>query len=202
MEALQATIQFDERKMAFKGIAPSALDISEKNYALPISGSVTLSWDTPDGGLFIRQNETVFTLQFQILENTSIEEAIAINSTLTPAIAYANSGNPLNVFWRIHKDSHTPVDAASFFKLTQNRPNPFSDETKVLFYVKENMPVQLKIVDISGREIIVFNKVIDAGWQEVTLQNEYFGGSGIYFYHLITPYGSDHKRMVYQMGNE
>ncbi len=202
LEALQATIQFDERKMAFKGIAPSALDISEKNYALPISGSVTLSWDTPDGGLFIRQNETVFTLQFQILENTSIEEAIAINSTLTPAIAYANSGNPLNVFWRIHKDSHTPVDAASFFKLTQNRPNPFSDETKVLFYVKENMPVQLKIVDISGREIIVFNKVIDAGWQEVTLQNEYFGGSGIYFYHLITPYGSDHKRMVYQMGNE
>ncbi len=198
LEALQATIQFDAAKIVFKGLAAASLDITEKNYALPLSGSVTLSWDTPDGGLFIGKSDVFFMLQFQVLENTSLREAIAINSTMTPAIAYSNGGNPLNVSWRTHEVPHMPVGAASFFQLAQNKPNPFSNETKVLFFLEERMPVQLKIVDVSGREIIVFNKSIDAGWHEVPLGEEYFGGSGIYFYQLITPYGSEQRKMVFQ----
>ncbi len=198
LEALQATVQFDAAKLAFNGMAGASLDITEKNYALPLSGSVTLSWDTPDGGLFIGESDVLFTLQFQILENTSLKEAIAINSTLTPAIAYSDGGNPLNVFWRTREVAHMPAGAANFFQLAQNRPNPFSQETRVSFFLKERMPVQLKIVDISGREIIVFNKSIGAGWHEVSLGDEYFSGSGIYFYQLITPYGSERRKMVLQ----
>jgi len=196
LEALQATVQYDAGKLAFKQITGATLDFSEKNYALPNSGSVTLSWDTPEGGLLINKNDVFFILQFQVLQNTSLEEAVAINSTLTPAIAYSDGGNPLNVSWRIHEDPHMPVDAANFFQLPQNRPNPFRDETKVLFFVKEQMPVQLKIVDISGREIIVFNKSIDAGWHEEALGEEHFNGSGIYFYRLVTPYGTEQRMMV------
>ncbi len=201
LEALQATIAYDAEKMAFLGIQPAALNLTETDYAQPRSGSVTLSWmpqgDTP-GGRFLQENEIIFTLQFQIFhENTSLSEALEINSTLTPAIAYSDGGNPLNVIWHIHEVPHTmDVDAAIFFELAQNKPNPFSSETKVLFYLKQKMPVRLEVAEMGGRKTTVLNAELDAGWHEAAISREQLGGSGMYFYQLITPYGSEQRRMV------
>ena len=202
LEALQATIDYDAEKMAFVGIQPAALDLHETDYAQPKSGSVTLSWmpheDTPDGR-FLQRNDDIFILQFQIFhEMTSLREALIINSSLTPAIGYSDGGNPLNVVWRIHEYPHTmDVDAANFFELAQNRPNPFSDQTEVSFFLKEKMSVRLEVVDMAGRKTIILDKELDAGWQEAIIGREQLGGSsGIYFYQLITPFGSEQRKMV------
>lgn len=201
LEALQATIKYDAEKMAFLGIQPAALDVKETDYAQPKSGSVTLSWmphkDTPDGRI-LTENEIIFILQFQIFhEITSLSEALDINSTLTPAIAYSDGGNPLNVNWRIHESPHTmDVDAAIFFELAQNRPNPFSNEAVISFFLKEKMPVRLEVMDLAGRKTVLIDEEMEAGWQETTIGREQLGNSGIYLYQLITPYGSEQRKMV------
>ena len=205
LEALQATIGYDADKMTFSGIQPGLLDIKETDYAHPKHGSVTLSWmphedifqkDTPDGR-FLQTNDVLFTLQFHFHESTSLSEVLAINSTLTPAIAYTNGGNPLNVNWRIHEPPHTmAVDAANFFELLQNRPNPFRHETNIVFWLKEKMPVRLEVTNMAGIKMTILNEVLDAGWQEVILGKEQLGIGGIYFYQLITPYGSERRKMV------
>ena len=200
LEALQATLEYDDTKMKFLGILPAELDIKETDYAHPKSGSVTLSWmpheDTPDGRS-LYPDQVVFVLQFKLLEQLDLRKALAMNSTMTQAIAYENGGNPLNVNWRIHDSPHTmEVDAANFVQLLQNQPNPFTNETKVLFYLKEKMPVRLEAVDMAGRKISLINQEMDAGWQEVVTSREELGGGGVYFYQLITPYGSVYRKMV------
>ena len=152
--------------------------------------------DTPDGR-FLQTNDVLFTLQFHFHESTSLSEVLAINSTLTPAIAYTNGGNPLNVNWRIHEPPHTmAVDAANFFELLQNRPNPFRHETNIVFWMNEKMPVRLEETNMAGIKMTILNEVLDAGWQEVILGKEQLGIGGIYFYQLITPYGSERRKMV------
>jgi hypothetical protein len=37
---------------------------------------------------------------------------------------------------------------------------------------------------------------MEAGWQETTIGREQLGNSGIYLYQLITPYGSEQRKMV------
>ncbi|HFA50720.1 MAG TPA: HYR domain-containing protein [Bacteroidetes bacterium] len=195
LSAFQATFQFDEEKMSFEGFGTAALDIGEHNYAQPKSGSVTLSWDTPEGHM-VEANEILAILYFQIHEVTSVSKAFKLNSTLTPAIVFEDGGNPLNVIWRTREVSHMPAGAADFFQLKQNRPNPFGNETQVLFWLKEPMPARLEIFDLAGRKTTVLDAEMDAGWNEVTLRREDFGSSGIYFYQLITPYGAERRKMV------
>ena len=198
LTALQATFSYDDDKMVFKGLTPAGLNIKDMDYARPKSGSVTLAWDTP-AGRFLQSNDVIFKLQFQVIKPVLLSEAFTINSVLTPAIAYEDGSNPLNVNWRIHNPPHTmEVDVANFFQLKQNRPNPFAGKTTVLFYLKQRMPVQLQILDISGRSTTLLNEEMDAGWHDVRIDRRQLAGSGIYFYQLITPYGTERRKMVVQ----
>ena len=200
LDALQATIQYDADKMTFQKIQSANMNIDDSDYAHIGPGSVTFTWmphvDTPEGR-FLFSQDTLFFLQFQIHERTSLSEALFINSTKTLAIAYDGGGNPLNVIWRIHENPHTmEVDVAYFFQLEQNQPNPFSEETTIRFYLKETMITRLEVTGVAGRKTILLNNEMEAGWHEVVLNRNQIDGNGIYFYQLITPYGSMQKRMV------
>ena len=202
LEALQATLEYDPKKLDFKRVIPAGLAIENTDYARIGPGSVTLSWmpqgDTPEGRILF-SHDTLFYVQFQIRTSTSLSGVVFINSTKTPAIAYENGGNPLNVKWRIHKIPHTmEVDAAIFFRLEQNTPNPFGNETVIRFFLKEKMKAQLEIFDLAGRKTIAKNEEMDAGWHETKISKEMIGSSGIYFYQLTTPYGAERRKMIVQ----
>ena len=195
LSALQLTLQFDPKKIFIKQLTGGTLaDFDEKNYAQPENGYLTLSWDTPTGQL-LEANSTLFFIEIQALANVSLEEALIINSTLTPAIAYENGGNPLNIGWRIHEASQVPVDAAKLFSLAQNKPNPFRQETRIEFELAERMPVRLEILDMAGRKWTVLDGTMEAGWHEVKL-GESLGAPGIYIYQLVTPHGTAQRKMV------
>ncbi|MBK9014141.1 MAG: hypothetical protein IPM82_08625 [Saprospiraceae bacterium] len=121
LAALQGTIEFDPTVMSFVGAMPVGLDgLGADNFGEPATGSLTMSWHNASGQP-LEAGSTLFYLQFLMYEDASVEEAIAMNSTITPAIAYKNGGIPLNVRWRIHEASQLPVDVAPLFTLGQNR---------------------------------------------------------------------------------
>ncbi len=198
MVALQGTIDFDPTKMSFIGAVPVELEgLGADNFGEPATGSLTLAWHNASGQP-LEAGDTLFYLQFLMYENASVAEAIAMNSTITPAIAYKNGGIPLNVRWRIHEAPQMPVDAALLFSLGQNRPNPFSNETRIEFMLKEKMPVQLEIIDLSGRKTLLLQGVKEAGWHEVLVDKTMMGGPGVYIYQLTTPSGTERRKMVFQ----
>ena len=87
------------------------------------------------------------------------------------------------------------------FELYQNYPNPFNPTTKIKYSIPslgayQNTPVQLKVYDILGSEVVTFeNEQKSAGDFEVEFNGEGFT-SGIYFYQLKAGEFTQTKRMV------
>ena len=67
-------------------------------------------------------------------------------------------------------------------------PNPFSSETTIQFAIAEAMPIQLQLLDITGKivQTIVPESHYETGQYQINLQNDQLQ-TGIYFFHLSSP---------------
>ncbi|OQY27646.1 MAG: hypothetical protein B6244_09990 [Candidatus Cloacimonetes bacterium 4572_55] len=85
---------------------------------------------------------------------------------------------------------------ATVFALHQNRPNPFNPVTTISFSIPKASMVQLKIYDVTGREIkTLLDEKRDAGTHHI----EFSCGnlpSGAYLYQLETPDKKATRRMT------
>ncbi len=81
------------------------------------------------------------------------------------------------------------------YSLSQNYPNPFNPSTVISFSMVENGFVNLKVYDISGKEILTLvNESKNAGRYEVKFDGSRFA-SGVYFYKITAGNFSAVKRM-------
>jgi len=72
------------------------------------------------------------------------------------------------------------------FRLFQNYPNPFNPATKITFELSEQGSVELRVYDVSGREIaLLFRGYKPAGRHEVNFDASMLS-SGVYFYIMKT----------------
>ena len=80
--------------------------------------------------------------------------------------------------------------------LAQNFPNPVHSTTSIGFSTSHPGPVSLKVFDANGRLVrSLLDGVLPAGAQTVEL-NTVGMASGIYFYRLKTPQGTESKKML------
>jgi hypothetical protein len=88
------------------------------------------------------------------------------------------------------------ISLPSKFTLLQNYPNPFNPSTKIDFSLPNDAVVNLKIYDITGREVaVILNELRKAGYYSVTFDASKLS-SGVYFYKIAAGDFSDIKRMV------
>lgn len=81
-------------------------------------------------------------------------------------------------------------------ELLQNFPNPFSDYTKINYYLTKPSKVLLKIKDLFGQDkVILINETQSAGNQSVEFYNQIVN-SGIYMYILETEEGVLSRKMI------
>ena len=78
----------------------------------------------------------------------------------------------------------------------QNRPNPFSEETTIGFYLPKATFATLKISDVSGKIIKLVEGNFEKGYQEIELSKFDLGTKGVLYYELRTPEYSGVRRMV------
>jgi len=115
---------------------------------------------------------------------TKINAYTGLNNTVNTQISYRmfhvvdssltniNNGSPIS--------SIIPKD----FELNQNYPNPFNPVTKIQYALPVSGNVQLKIFDMTGREIAnLVNEVKPAGTYSVNFNGADFA-SGVYFYRI------------------
>ncbi len=84
--------------------------------------------------------------------------------------------------------STTPVGISSIgsilpekFELLQNYPNPFNPKTRIKFDVPKTSSVTIKIIDLSGKEVMtIVNSVFEAGSYEALIDAANLA-SGTYF---------------------
>ena len=88
-------------------------------------------------------------------------------------------------------------DQTNELRLNQNYPNPFNPTTKIIYQLKTNGYIELKVYDLLGHQVsTIVNQKQNAGSYEVEFNGSSLA-SGIYFYELEVD-GSviDTKRMI------
>jgi Secretion system C-terminal sorting domain len=115
-----------------------------------------------------------------------------------------NNGESLEQYWSIRVKvpgptvgiNQTSTEVPANYSLAQNFPNPFNPTTNIKFAISKNGFVNLKVYDMSGREVSsLVNEVLAAGKYEYSF-NASSLSSGVYFYTLKTEGFTETKKMM------
>ncbi len=95
-------------------------------------------------------------------------------------------------------DQNVPLE----FSLSQNYPNPFNPTTTIEFTLPEQLPVELRVYDILGREVVTLlnGDVMNPGrhilrWNGRNNYNQSVA-TGVYFYRIVAGGYVHSKKMV------
>ena len=141
------------------------------------SGAST--WDAP-----INSTQTSFTYVIMIAGtydyNCTFHAAFGMTGTINASLTGIRNLNQI----------------VNDYKLNQNYPNPFNPSTKISFNIPKDGFVEMRIYDISGREVAtLINQRLSAGAFETNFNAQNIS-SGIYFIRLKADNFIDTKKMI------
>lgn len=165
-------------------------ELTEANFGLNKldQNMITVSWSQVEAS-DIKKGTELFSIDLATVANTSVQEAINMNSAFTAAEAYDNELNTLDIMLNV-----TSLDDA--FELYQNIPNPVSNETIIGFNLPEAGQASLKIMDVSGRVLKTIQGTYPSGYNQITLDRSDLGSAGILYYQLDANQSSASKKMI------
>lgn len=157
-------------------------------------GYITTSWNFHDT-YAISAGSTLFTLTFKALKDGTLSEVLKLNSDITKAESYDNTGGEIKgvqlVFSKMEMISYDR------FELYPNRPNPFADETAISFRLPYDQEATLNIFDIQGRLLYTSTAFYTKGYHEILLHESHFGHYlGLLYCELKTDQFSAVKKMI------
>ncbi len=191
----QYTLNFNTDMLAFVDVnAGDLVGMSEANFGLSLldEGSITTSWTNQDAQSLTR-DANVFYVTFEAKENVLLSEAIALTSRYTRAEAYNAAFDLLDVELRFKSDKLV----RSKFRLYQNTPNPFKEETTIGFDLPEAGSATLRVYDVSGKLMMSVEGEYAKGYNSISLSGNDLP-VGVLHYQLVTSNGSVTKRMIIQ----
>jgi len=164
----------------------------------------TLKFETP-----ITVNPGTYYVAVQIYGD-SLSVAYAGTEDATPTSAtsvfkqegqttwgFIGDGNPVYVI-RMNFDPSLSVEnnTLSNLNVSQNFPNPFANETKVLFNLKEASNVSYTVVDLTGKVVANVNEgTTMAGDHEITIDGSSFA-NGVYYLNITAGESNVTRKMI------
>jgi hypothetical protein len=82
------------------------------------------------------------------------------------------------------------------FKLYQNQPNPFKEETSIGFYLPNSGDATLTIFDMTGKVLKVVEGNYHKGNHDIHIRAQDLGGSGVLYYQMETNKFTSTKKMI------
>jgi hypothetical protein len=175
----QFTLNFDAEKVTFEDIESDLLESGNFGLTKLDDGAITVSWNQATAQK-LANNTPVLSLTLTANIDVTIEEALTINSRFTAAEAYAADGALQQV------ELNFGQSTASSFKLYQNVPNPFANETSIGFDLPMDGKVVVSVMDLSGKT--VFQTAVNGvqGFNKIQLTREDLPNSGVLYYNVKT----------------
>ena len=166
--------------LSFNGIEGAGLEINDSHIGRHPE-HLTFSWSNPEFNTV--DETTLFYLIFTADEDLSIADRLVLTSEITAAEAYtSHTYDLIDVNFSITEADEKLKEVI----LYQNEPNPFSDETKVKFYLPESQNVNFVIFDLSGQIIMSNSMSLKSGEHSVIIPESDFNSSGVFYYQLET----------------
>ncbi|MBK9335084.1 MAG: HYR domain-containing protein [Lewinellaceae bacterium] len=208
--AFQHGMRFDPSVLQYEGMTGTGttiqLDAASNFGAYQASaGELRTLWSVAQG-VTLPGVQPMYRVRFTVLQGgMKLSDILFLDSEVMPAVAYTTDLAPRAVQLVFSEIKHTgglpalgdkvevPITG---FDLLQNRPNPFSDRTTIGFILTEACAAQLRVFDISGRELWRSDKTYPAGYHEEVLRLEELNATGMLYYELTTPQGKQTRKMM------
>ncbi len=206
----QFALSFDTESLSFvevvnNGSLPN-IDTNNFGFSLLNDGIITTSWSTSTSN-GMEDGEVLFSLVFDKLQKNLPNDIFNLESNIVNAEAYrqgADAITPLDVNIAIENNlsddqagnTTTEILSNTHFKLYQNKPNPFNNETVIGFDLPDASNVSIKIYDMSGKVLKLTNADYEAGYNEVRLSKDEINATGIIYYQVETASNTATNKMV------
>lgn len=200
--AYQFALDFDPSDMQFLGYqSTDALSLTDENIGTHdvALGLLRLNW-TGTEGTTLSQGAPVFKLKFKALSSGKrLSEVLQLSNETLEGLAFneALAAGDVRLVFAAATDV---ADPAAFGKpqlqLMQNKPNPFTDVTMIGFVLPDACEAQLRVLDVSGRELANYTRDYTAGYHEIEFRMANAASYGVLYYELTTPFGKLSKKMI------
>lgn len=190
--SLQGTLQFHTGALAWQGFEPGVLLKENLNLQQTATGLIPFSWNNEDS--FAK--EVMVSLRFLALKDGQLKDWLDLSNRITPVEAYLKNGSEINLDLSFI-DGKTKEKAGPI-QLMQNRPNPFSQETIIPFFLPEAGPATISFFDLNGRLIHRVNGIYDGGYHELPISANQLQTEGLIYYRLESKDVSITQKMIYR----
>jgi len=158
--------------------------LSEENFAVfNPENSLTMSWE--------RGGTAVFGLRVRALEAGRLHDMLRLSNRIARSEAYSESLEVMQLALRFGAETQ---GLTAGFELFQNQPNPFSETTRIGFYLPQAKTAVLRVWDSTGRLLWETTREYPAGYQSVAIGG-LGSGAAVLYYSLET----DSDRAVRKM---
>ena len=198
---LQFALKFDTQKLQFVEVqtingSPMQtaqfglyqLASGEIRAALPLTETLSMPEGTP-----------VFRLHFKVLQSGgTLGEAIHLDNAALAGEAYTAdyTTGPVNLIFENQTTTAVGDQQSARLELLQNKPNPFHDQVVVPFSLPGSCTAQIRVIDANGRTVAEYKGWFKEGYNEQQFDLENNAGEGVFYYELVTPYGTLARKMV------
>lgn len=189
----QFGLKWDQPTLRLVEVQPeSGIDANHFGYAIDEqTGQVRLSWLQLEKG-----ERPVFKFSFEAKENGRLRDVLWLTEDqLAPEVYLQKEDGTLEVK-TLALDFRVPAPSGDEFKLFQNRPNPFSDNTSIPFSLSEPTFIELKVFDVTGKVVAQFSGNYEAGLHQIQLDLHQLQGQGVFYYQLQGENQTNTKKMM------
>ncbi|HRI61261.1 MAG TPA: HYR domain-containing protein, partial [Saprospiraceae bacterium] len=187
LEGFQFELQFDPDMVALQDIQFARPDLfGAGHWVYKPDGRLAFSWDHAAALYSTPADSLLFTLYLRATVQKKLASVVQPNAErIVPEAYRAGDALPAVIAMRLHQVQQQQQPET--FTLMPARPNPFSRETSLPFYLPEATGLTLRIADVSGS--IVFEKTSEfpAGYGEWQVAKETLAGPGVYGFRMSSP---------------
>ncbi|MBC7886064.1 MAG: HYR domain-containing protein [Saprospiraceae bacterium] len=179
VSGFQFTVNFDTELFSLESLNGGIIGMTDNNFGFArlSDGIVTVSFNR-ENAFELLKGDHMFTLTLKAKANGLISQGLWIDSSLTPAEAYTQDNEVMNVDFNV---SGRTSDAVVLY---QNTPNPFKAVTMIGFDLPKAMNAKLSIYDVTGKVVKVINDTFLKGYNSIEINKNELGSVGILYYTL------------------
>ncbi len=185
IEGVQFALNFEGLQLI--DVKEGLANVNHLNTTASERGQLRVSWNKLRP---VKLQEPLFSLTFEAQKSGWLSNLLMLNEEQMLAEAYTVDEELYQVNLAFTNSNLNNVE------LFQNKPNPFSKTTAIPFSLSTAEEVSLKVIDLQGKIVYQIDRRYEKGKQEIILNKEQLGSTGIMYYHLTAGASTITKKMV------
>ena len=189
-DGMQFTLTWDPNEVRVLDVIPSPLITrNHMNLSRLQDGILSVAWNSTTDQMLNHPSDlfAIVTDQQGKVDGSTFK----LGSSLTEKVAYDDQGRPADIILK-----GVMMDKGIEFKLFQNQPNPFSNETVVRFQLPGKEKVELNVYNLNGQKIFSSKIKGFLGMNEVKIGKENLKQKGVLIYEIKTKDHVKTRRMI------